>query len=244
MLQSCPSEISKQISNICEFSLLTVLRNALILLLQKVRYRDSVCTWLGSPSCVCSQPWNPGLRAPPLAPCSSNPSSRPSFTMTTLKNRQPFPFSKAWVSASPTVLKVPFRVEKLLVNSTLKQLWAGARGVKCRRAQRCMSWVRDPCPYSALSSLQDHLPFLKYWGLFRALLLPAMSYNTSVSIWALRPIWLIYDPACLYQLAPLLLVLCHLGCPELQSEASKVNYQVSVTENTHCWSMQMLFLPI
>lgn len=53
-LNSCPSEISKQISNIYEFSLLTLLRNSLILLLQKVRFRDSEHAWLGSPGACCA----------------------------------------------------------------------------------------------------------------------------------------------------------------------------------------------
>lgn len=99
-------------------------------------------------------------------------------------------------------------------------------------------WVREPCPYSASSSLQDCLPFLKYWGLWEAFFLPAVSYKASVSIWTLRPIWSICDPACLYRVAPLLLVLCHLSCPEQQFEASKVIYK-AVLLKIHiadvCW---------
>lgn len=106
-------------------------------------------------------------------------------------------------------------------------------------------WVREPCPYSASSSLQDCLPFLKYWGLWEAFFLPAISYKASVSIWTLRPIWSICDPACLYRVAPLLLVLCHLSCPEQQFEASKVIYK-AVLLKIHiadvCWCFSPPYL--
>lgn len=48
-LDSHPLEISEQISNIYEFSLLALLRSSRALLLQRARWGDSACAWPGSP---------------------------------------------------------------------------------------------------------------------------------------------------------------------------------------------------